>query len=82
MPNFEGNDNVDDPSSPYDVSTISDNVAVKPPPTETNTETKSENVKDENPLDNVTTDETKDDSKKTEKHSLQRDVSVDALSSE
>ncbi|KAG4068657.1 hypothetical protein HA402_002348 [Bradysia odoriphaga] len=79
MPNFEGNDSIDDPASPYDVSTICDDT-LSPIPSETNTETESETVKDENPLDKVTIEETKDDSKRNEKNSLQRDVSVDALS--
>lgn len=82
MPNFDdGNEKIDDPSSPCDVSATREDTD-KSTPCEPNIETKSEIVNDENSLDKVTTEETKDDSKRNEKNSLHRDVSVDALSSE
>lgn len=72
MPNFEENESTANPSTTYDVNTTCDDTAKS---------TKSDAVKDENPLDKVTTDETKDENKRQEKNSLQREVSVDALSS-
>lgn len=72
MPNFEEKESTVNISKTYDVSTTCDESAKS---------TESEGIKEENPLDKVTTDETKDESKRQEKHSLQRDVSVDALSS-
>lgn len=73
MPNFEENQSTTvNPATTYDVSTTYDDTAKS---------TKSDAMKDENPLDKVTTDETKDENKKQEKNSLQREVSVDALSS-
>ncbi len=77
MPNFDETEHTDNPSTTYDVSATYDE-SVK-----TNSDdTKSEIIKDESPLEKVTTDEPKEDNnKKLERNSLQRDVSVDALSS-
>lgn len=75
MPNFDEKDNVIIPSKTYDVNTVCDDS------TKMCTATNIETVKDENPLDKVTTDETRDETKRQDKNSLHRDVSVDALSS-
>lgn len=73
MPNFEEEESTVIPSTTSDdvCMTCDDSVKL----------TKSETTKEENLLDKVTTDETRDENKKQEKSSLHREVSVDALSS-
>lgn len=73
MPNFEEEEATVNPSTTCDevCATCDDSVKL----------TKSETTKEENPLDKITTDETRDDTKRPEKNSLHREVSVDALSS-
>lgn len=78
MPNFDEKDTTDNtviPSKTYDVSTTCDDS------TNLCKSTKPETTKDEIPLDKPAIDETRDENKKQEKNSLQREVSVDALSS-
>ncbi|KAJ6637557.1 Late secretory pathway protein AVL9 like [Pseudolycoriella hygida] len=70
MPNFDEKEKTVSPTPTYDVSTTCD---------ESSKTTKADGTK-EISVDKVTTDETKDENKKQEKNSLQREVSVDALS--
>lgn len=71
MPNFEENASTVSPSTTHVSTTYSDSAK----------STKSDAVNEENAFDKITPDETKDENKRQERNSLQREVSVDALSS-